>query len=86
MNTHPETANSSKKVIFIVTVILLFAAGICLIINYSIDHSFNWSLYPTGALMVVWATLAPLMMMKKYRVLGLFFGLAITLIPFLFLI
>ena len=86
MHIHPETANSSRKGIFIVTVILLFAAGICLIVNYSIDHSFNWSLYPTGALMVVWATLAPLMMMKRYRVLGLFCGLAITLIPFLFLI
>jgi len=86
MNTHPGITNDSKKGILILTVILLFAAVICLIVNYSIDHMLSWSLYPVGALMVVWATLAPLMIMKKYRVLGLFSGLTITLIPFLFLI
>ena len=36
--------------------------------------------------MVVWATLAPLMVMKSYRMPGMFVGLTITLIPFLFLI
>jgi membrane protein YdbS with pleckstrin-like domain len=71
---------------FVITIIFLLISAACLIINYSVNHSINWSLYPIGALIVIWATIIPFLIMKKNKALGLFAGLTITLLPFLFLI
>jgi len=75
-----------NRTAFIITILFLLISTICLIINYSINHAINWSLYPVGALIVIWATIIPLLILKKYKTLGLFTGLTVTLIPFLFLI
>ncbi|MEH6779769.1 DUF6320 domain-containing protein [Maribacter arcticus] len=76
----------NDRTVFIITIIVLLITIFCLIINYSIDNSINWSLYPVGGLIVIWATLIPMLILKKYKVLGLFVGLTITLIPFIFLV
>lgn len=70
----------------ILSAVFLFLAIVCLTVNYSIDQFFSWSLYPTGALMLLWATITPMLVMKKNKALALFSGLSITLIPYLFLI
>jgi hypothetical protein len=80
------TAKTNNKVIVIFSAALMFLVIVCFIINYSIDRSLNWSLYPTGALVVVWATIAPLLAMKKNKIMTVFLGFAITVISYLFLI
>jgi hypothetical protein len=59
--------------------------GILCIINYSISQTLNWSLYPIGALFVVWATLAPIDL-PQYKLLGSFIGFSMTLIPYLYIV
>src|SRR5882724_3463407 len=83
-NTAATKINDKNGLIF--SVVLLLLVIICLAINYSIDQSINWSLYPAGALIVLWATVTPMLIMKKNKVIALFSGFAITLIPYLFLI
>ncbi len=75
-----------NKAMFITTAIFLLASVVCITINYSVSRSINWSLFPVGALVVIWATITPLLIMKKNKTLGLYTGLSLTLIPFLFLI
>ncbi|MEB8327751.1 DUF6320 domain-containing protein [Flavobacteriaceae bacterium KMM 6897] len=81
-----KDATNNNRTVFITTTIFLLIAIICLIINYSIDNSINWSLYPIGGLIVIWATLIPMLILNRYKALGLFVGLTITLIPFIFLV
>ena len=71
---------------FIVTAIFLAASLICLVVNYSVSGRIGWSLIPVGGLVLVWATIAPLLAMKKNRALRSFIGLTVTLIPYLFLL
>jgi hypothetical protein len=80
MHTITTTAKSNNKAIVIFSATLMFLVIVCFIINYSIDHSLNWSLYPTGALVVVWATFTPLLAIKKNKALTIFLGFAITII------
>lgn len=77
---------AGKKAFFFITAIILTVSLICFIINFSVSQSIDWSLFPFGALVVVWATIAPLFMMKNNKLLSLFAGLSLTLIAFLFLI
>ncbi|MES1215226.1 MAG: DUF6320 domain-containing protein [Bacteroidota bacterium] len=78
--------NISNKSAFVISVLFLLLATMCLIINYSVNRTISWALFPTGALIVTWATVIPLLTMKKYKSLGMFAGLTVTIIPFLFLI
>jgi len=81
-----STIKANNKGLFILSVAVLFSVFVCTIINYSISQTLDWSLFPLGALIMVWATLAPLFLLKKNKALGLFSGLTITLIAYLFLI
>lgn len=76
----------NEKAIFIISAVFLVISVILLVINYSVNKAINWSLFPIGALVVIWATILPLLILKKNKALGLFIGFAITLIPYLFLI
>jgi Family of unknown function (DUF6320) len=86
MVTNKATTKFNAKARIILSTVLLFSAIVCLTINYSIDQSFGWSLFPAGALVVLWATIVPMLIVKKNKTLLLFSGFAITLIPYLFLI
>jgi hypothetical protein len=57
-----------------------------LTVNYSIDQLLSWSLFPAGALIVLGATVVPMLIIKKNKALIFFSGFAITLIPYLLLI
>lgn len=76
---------TTKGLVIFSSIILVLMAILC-IINYSISQTLNWSLYPIGALFMVWATIAPVIGLPRYKLLGLFIGLSITLIPFLYMI
>jgi hypothetical protein len=86
MHAIATTAKTNNKVIVIFSTALMFLVLVCFIINYSIDRSLNWSWYPTGALVILWATVAPLLAMKKNKMMIVFSGFAITVISYLFLI
>jgi len=86
MNNQPATYKINDKPILVITAIVLLASAICLIVNYSVNRTINWSLFPIGALIVIWATVVPMLIMNNNKSLGLFLGLAVTLIPYLFLI
>jgi hypothetical protein len=81
-----KTKQVKNKTMFITTSFFLLASVVCFIINYSVNRTINWSLFPVGALIVIWATITPPLIMKKNKMLGLYTGLSLTLIPFLFLI
>jgi len=86
MNTKAATSKTNEKPVLIISGIFLLASMVCLIINYSVNQSISWSLYPIGALVMLWAMIVPMLLMHSHRSLGFFIGLATTLIPFLFLI
>ena len=80
------TRNYGNRLFITITSIVLSVSLICLIINYSVDRSINWSLYPIGALLVLMITILPLLLMNKYRLTTFFAGLTISTILYLFLI
>jgi hypothetical protein len=86
MNTMQAGYKTNDRPISIITAIVLLVSVICIIINYSVNHSLSWSLFPIGALIVIWAAIVPMLILNNNKSLGLFIGLAITLIPYLFLI
>ena len=75
----------SSKGLVLFSIIILSLIGILCIINLSVNQGLNWSLYPIGALVLVWAILAPISL-PGYKLLGSYMGLSITLIPYLYLI
>jgi len=77
---------SDGRAILILSSIFLSSCIVCFIVNYSIDQSITWSLYPTGGLIIIWATIAPLLAAKKNKAAWMSVGFAITIIPYLFLI
>src|SRR6478735_2851543 len=86
MYASEKTKQVKDRTLFITTAIFLLASVVCFVINYSVNRTINWSLFPVGALIVIWATITPVLIMKKNKILGLYTGLSLTLIPFLFLI
>ncbi len=86
MNSYSAKNNYSRKVFLIITYFVLFASLVCLIINFSVDQTISWSLYPIGALIVLWSTVSPLLLFNRYRFWGLFAGLTVSVILYLLLI
>ena len=88
MNSYSARAknNYSRKLFLMITSFVLFASLVCLITNFSVDRTISWSLYPIGALIVVWSTVSPLLLFNRYRFLGLFAGLTFSVILYLLLI
>lgn len=78
--------NKENIWIFIVAIIFLFSTFVCVICNYLIQHVISWSLYEVGAIILLWAVIIPMIKMKKHKAMGMFLGLTITLIPYLFLV
>ncbi|MEI7628660.1 MAG: hypothetical protein WCJ80_10485, partial [Bacteroidota bacterium] len=54
-----ESAQPTTKRLIIFSSIILAIIGILSIINYSVSQTLSWSLYPIGALLMIWATFAP---------------------------
>ena len=80
-----ESAQPTTKRLIIFSSIILAIIGILSIINYSVSQTLSWSLYPIGALLMIWATFAPTDL-PRYRLLGSFIGFSFSIFPFLYLI
>lgn len=83
-----DRTESRSKNIFIlgISFLFLFSAFVCIICNYLINHVISWSLYPIGALIVLWTSIIPILKFKKFKAMGMLLGLTITVIPYLFLL
>lgn len=80
-----ESNQPTTKGLIIFSSIILAIIAILIVINYSISQTLSWSLYPIGALLMIWATFAPTDL-PKYRLLGSFIGFSFSIFPFLYLI
>jgi lipoprotein signal peptidase len=80
-----RTKQRSTKGLVIFSSIILSIIGILGIINFSINHTLSWSLYPIGALLMIWATFSPTDL-PRYRLLGSLIGFSFSIFPFLYLI
>ena len=78
--------NTSGTMITLISMIFILAGFICLLCNFIINRTFNWSLYPVGAMLLVWLTVAPWFLLTKHRPVLSFTAFTISLIPYLFLI
>lgn len=78
--------NTSGTIITLISMIFILAGFICLLCNFVINRTFNWSLYPVGAMLMVWLTVAPWFLLTKHRAVLSFAAFTISLIPYLFLI
>ena len=78
--------NTSGIMITLISMIFILAGFICLLCNFVINRTFNWSLYPVGAMLLVWLTVAPWFLLTKHRLVLSFAAFTISLIPYLFLI
>jgi len=78
--------NTSGTMITLISMIFILAGFICLLCNFVINRTFNWSLYPVGAMLLVWLTVAPWFLLTKHRPILSFAAFSISLIPYLFLI
>jgi len=78
--------NTSGTMITLISMIFILAGFICLLCNFVINHTINWSLYPVGAMLLVWLTVAPWFLLTKHKPVLSFTALTISLIPYLFLI
>jgi len=78
--------NTSGTMITLISMIFILAGFICLLCNFVIIRTFNWSLYPVGAMLLVWLTVAPWFLLTKHRPVLSFAAFTISLIPYLFLI
>ena len=78
--------NTSGTMITLISMIFILAGFICLLCNFVINRTFNWSLYPVGAMLLVWLTVAPWFLLTKHRPVLSFAAFTISLIPYLFLI
>lgn len=81
------TEDNNTKIILLITASAFFI-GIftCMLCDYIINKEFGWSLYPLGALLIIWLTIIPIFKLKKHRIIISFTIFALSVIPYLFLI
>ncbi|MBU3192024.1 DUF6320 domain-containing protein [Clostridium bowmanii] len=77
---------NASNIFTIVSQIFLSVAFVCLLCNFAISGSFDWSLYPVGGLLLVWFTIIPIFFIKKHIVFISMGIMTVGLIPYLFLI
>ena len=77
---------SSGIAFSMLTMVFVTALLICLLVNFLISRRFDWSLYPLGAVVMIWLTMAPFFIMKKFKILTSCLLFIVTSIGYLFLI
>ena len=81
-----KTKDFAKKLTIALSSIFMLTILICGICDIAINDKLSWSYYVIGGLVVAWFTLMPLINLKRNKWLVTLIGLAITSIPYLYLI
>ncbi len=68
----------------IITIILAIPMSICLLCNYGIHKELNWSLIVASALIMVWAFIVPVLLMRKINYIVLYIIYTVAILFFLF--
>ena len=68
----------------IITIILAIPMSICLLCNYGIHKELNWSLIVASALIMVWAFIVPVLLMRKINYIVLYITYTVAILFFLF--
>jgi len=77
---------SSGIAFSMLTMVFVTTLLICLLVNFLISRRFDWSLYPLGAIVMIWLTIAPFFFMKKFKILMSCLFFIATSMGYLFLI
>lgn len=70
----------------IISITLIFPALLCLAIDFSSSRRIDWSLYPTGALIVLWTGLVPLFLWNKPSFIRIFSPFSLAGLAYIYLI
>ena len=76
----------ASNIFVVISIVFLLGAFVCLLCNYAISGAFDWSLYPTGSIVMVWFVILPIFFMKKHRIIMSMVIITVAIIPYLFLI
>ncbi len=80
------TYKTSGMTFVAISVLLIVGVLTCFLVNFLIERSLSWALFPFGGALVVWLTAAPLFLAKKHRVPLAVSGFTLSSIAYLFLI
>ncbi|TCK92678.1 helix-turn-helix protein [Natranaerovirga hydrolytica] len=81
-----KEGNNTNRILFVITSAFLIGIFTCMLCDYLINKAFGWSLYPLGALLIIWLIIIPIFKLKKHRIIISFTVFALSVIPYLFLI
>lgn len=70
----------------VLTICMAFPAVLCLAINLSLNGSLSWSLYVTGALVLIWTAVVPSYLFRRPSLTRLYLPVLISLSLYLLLI
>ena len=74
-----------RLILSIISIIFLTAIFVCVFIDYILNDSLTWSLYPVSSCVFVWLTFLPFMLkLKKRKILFSLCIFSMLIIPFLF--
>lgn len=87
VRTPEQNLQLSKRYLLVLFgLIFLGPALLCLLIDYLLSGSFNWSIYPFGALLLLYITVAVPILVQRYRALLSLMTGFITLSAYLYLV
>lgn len=81
-----KTVKANRIALTILSITFLTAIFVCMLCNYVISGTFDWSLYVVGSEVVAWLLAFPFFVMKRHRFVASLTVLTITIIPLLLLI
>jgi transcriptional regulator with XRE-family HTH domain len=85
--SHAYNSLKIKRIALVsMTFAFLTAVFVCLLCNYAINRTFDWSLYVVGGTLTAWLVTAPLLTLKRHRVIAALSALTLTVVPLLMLI
>jgi hypothetical protein len=81
-----KTSKGNRIALAGLSIAFLLAIFVCMLCNYVISGTFDWSLYVVGGEVVAWLLVYPFLAMKRHRCVAALTGLTITILPLLLLI
>jgi transcriptional regulator with XRE-family HTH domain len=81
-----KTSRINGIALTILSFTFLLAIFVCMLCNFVISRTFDWSLYPLGGEVVAWLIIFPFFALKRHRFVVSLAGLTISILPLLMLI
>jgi transcriptional regulator with XRE-family HTH domain len=81
-----KAGRTNGIVLAILSLTFLLSIFVCMLCNYVISKTFDWSLYPLGGEVVAWLIVFPFLALKRHRFVVSLAGLTVSILPFLMLI